>query len=506
MPHVPHTSSSAVAGIADMPGPAQIKRGGRLFTAILLVLTGCVIVTGCLGAITFPGSGGQTHRAENEGKLSVYFLDVGQGDSTLFVYEGKTILIDAGEADMGDRVISDLRSWNVTQIDLLVATHPHSDHIGGMQKVLAAFPVKKVLDTGLPHPSPTYEHLLDAIEQEHIPYQVAEQGQVIAVDPAIRVFVLSPPKERTGYDPNDNSVVLRISYGTIDFLMAGDLDNAGEDTLIKTGYPLDAEILKVGHHGSSSSTSSSFLARVHPETAIISVGADNPYGHPHAETLDHLKQSGVMVYRTDLNGTILIRSDGMSYSVKTGTNAPGIAPIPVSSTPTRTTLPQEAIVPLPSFTLPPLAANWTIPSLPPVPSIGDTSGVNSLSSFADNWTIPSLPPAPQIGNATGVYISSAQFDAPGDDRQNLNGEWVRLTNRGHDLVLIAGWTLSDSTGSKPYVFPAYILNPDSSVTVYTGWGTMNDTALFMGRDEPLWGNTGDKAILKDGSGHIIDQR
>jgi competence protein ComEC len=503
-----HTSSSAVVGITDMSGLGQNKTAVRLFTIIFLVLAGCVIGTGCLGAITFPGLDRQNHLAENDGKLSVYFLDVGQGDSTLFVYEGKTILIDAGETDMGDRVVSDLQSRNVTQIDLLVATHPHSDHIGGMQKVLAEFTVKKVLDAGVPHPSPIYEHFLDTIEQKHIPYQVAEQGQVIEVDPAIRVFVLSPLKVRTGDDPNDNSVVLRISYGAIGFLMTGDLDNTGEDALLKTGYPLDAEILKVGHHGSLSSTSPSFLARVHPETAIISVGADNPYCHPHAETLDLLKESGVTVYRTDLNGTILVRTDGMSYAVKTRTDMSGMGPtafgpVLVFTVPT---LPEGTVVPLPSFTLPPFAMNWTNPSLPPVPPIGNSSGVNALSPFADNWTIASLPPAPRIGNASGVYISSTQFDAPGDDRQNLNEEWVRLTNRGDGLVLLAGWTLSDSTGSNPYVFPAYILMPGSSVTVYSGCGTINDTALFMCRDEPLWGNTGGPAILKDGSGHIIDQR
>ncbi len=126
----------------------------------------------------------------------MYFLDVGQGDSTLFVVDGKTILIDAGEVDMGDRVVSDLRTLGVTRIDLLVATHPHSDHIGGMQKVLAAFPVGQVLDSGLPHPSPIYEHFLETIDRKNIPYRVAEQGQTIDVDPALRIFVLSPPAQR----------------------------------------------------------------------------------------------------------------------------------------------------------------------------------------------------------------------------------------------------------------------------------------------------------------------
>ncbi len=492
MPHSRHTSSSAVHGIADMAGPQQKKVVIWLSAAIFLVLAGCAIVAGCLGAITFPGSNGEAHLAENEGKLLVYFFDVGQGDSTLFMYAGKTILIDAGEPDMGDRVVRDLLSCNVTRIDLLVATHPHSDHIGGMQKVIAAFPIGRVLDTGLPHPSSTYEYFLDTIEREYIPYQIAEQGQIIDVDPGLRVFVLSPPGERQGDDPNENSVVLRISYGTIDFLMTGDLDNTGEDALLRTGYPLDTEILKVGHHGSSFSTSQAFLARAHPETAIISVGEDNPYGHPHTETIDLLEHNGVTVYRTDLNGTILVRSDGMFYSVNTETNLS--VTVSASQSSLLQTSPTGSPAPAPAFPLPalPIDLYTSLPSL-------------TISPFEENWTIPSLPPVPQIGNASGIYISGTQFDAPGDDRQNLNGEWVRLKNHGEGWVLLAGWTISDSTGSNPYVFPAFVLMPGSSVTVYTGQGTMNATALFMGREAPLWGNTGDEAILKDGNGNIIDQ-
>ncbi len=157
--------------------------------AIFFILVSCVIATGCLENVIIPvfTNAGHTHLADNEGNLSVYFLDVGQGDSTLFVVDGKTILIDAGETDMGDRVVSDLRKLGVTKIDLLVATHPHSDHIGGMQTVLAAFPVGQVLDAGLPYPSSIYEHFLETIDRKNIPYQVAEQGQTIDVDPALRV-------------------------------------------------------------------------------------------------------------------------------------------------------------------------------------------------------------------------------------------------------------------------------------------------------------------------------
>jgi competence protein ComEC len=488
---------SAVQRAVDMdkPGQKPSRADRTVSAAIFIVLVSCIITAGCLDNFTVPDFryNRSTHLADNEGKLSVYFLDVGQGDSTLVVFNEKTILIDAGESEMGDRVVSDLTTLGVTRIDLLVATHPHSDHIGGMQKVLAAFPVGLVLDTGLPHTSSTYEHFLETIDQKNIPYRVAEQGQTIEVDPALRIFVLSPPKERSGDDPNTNSVVLRLSYGTIDFLLAGDIGGESEDALAGSGYPLDAEILKVGHHGSYSSTSPTFLARVRPETAIIPVGKDNPYGHPHQQTLDLLKDYGVTVYRTDRDGTVVVRSDGISYSVKTETNDQSIWAV---TTPNFKTLTEGMTTPSPVFTLPTQPVNVSIP----LPSF-------TLPEDSANLTIPiPLLPIPQIGNASSVYISALQFDAPGDDRQNLNQEWVRLTNRGDGPVLLAGWTLSDMTGSHPYVFPAFVLMPDSSVTVCSGSGRMNDTALFMGLDAPIWGNSGDVATLKDGGGTIIDQR
>jgi len=474
-----------------MDTPAQKpSRPGRSLApaAIIIVLISCIITAGCLDNFTIPdfSTNRSTHLADNDGKLSVYFLDVGQGDSTLVLFSNKSILIDAGEAEMGDRVVGDLKALGVRRIDLLVATHPHSDHIGGMQKVLAAFPVGQVLDSGLPHTSSTYEHFLETIEQKNIPYRVAEQGQTIDIDPALMIFVLSPPKQHYGDDPNTNSVVLRISYGTFAFLMAGDMGGESENALVRSGYPLNARILKVGHHGSYSSTSSSFLSRVQPETAIIMVGKDNPYSHPHKQTLDLLKDYGVTVYRTDLDGTIVIRSDGMSYSVKTETNDKGIWTVTTTRAGNLTTvIPNTS----PSFTVP------SVRAATPVPNTSFTQRGNPV-----NFTLP------QIGNASSVYISAVQFDAPGDDRQNLNAEWVRLTNRGDGLVLLAGWTLSDKTGSRPYVFPAFVLMPKSSVTIYSGSGKMDDTSLFMGLDTPIWSNTGDVATLKDGSGTIIDQR
>jgi competence protein ComEC len=446
--------------------------------SIIFLLLSCIAVTGCLNDLGIQGLDlqGPSLQAENDGKLSAYFLDVGQGDSSLIIFGDKTILIDAGEIDMGDRVVDDLKALGVTRIDLLVATHPHSDHIGGMQKVLDHFPVGQVLDSGMPHGSILYERFLDTIDKKNIPYKVAVQGDTIDLDPALRIVVLSPPEKRFGDDLNTNSIILRISYGTINFLFTGDAGSEAETALVKSGYALDSRILKVGHHGSLHSSSPAFIARVHPETAIISLGEDNPYGHPHQQAVASLAGAGATIYRTDRDGTILIRSDGISYAVKTEKGDGGL--VPAATTRPQVTGPPSVIVP-------------PLPTLPAVVNISVPQ--------------PSIA-APQIGNADAVMFSATQFNAPGDDRLNVNGEWVRLTNRGDDTVLIAGWTLSDNSRSILYTFPAVYLVPGETVTIFSGTGMLNNTALFMGKTEPVWGNSGDIAILKDGSGKIIDQR
>jgi len=488
--------------------PSAAYRAGAVACIVVLVLSS-LAAAGCTG---IPGtSSGTTHQAANDGRLSVYFLDVGQGDSELLRFGDKTILIDAGETDQGDRVVADLRKAGVSRIDLLVATHPHSDHIGGMQAVLYAFPVGQVLDSALPSTSPIYQQFLRTVDQKGITYTVAEQGQTIDVDPSLRILVLSPPEKRFGDDPNTNSIVLRVSYGSVNFLFTGDMGGEAEDALLTSGYPLDAQILKVGHHGSEYSSSEAFLARVHPEAGVIEVGKDNPYGHPHQPTLRNLANAGVTVYRTDLDGTVLVRSDGNAYSVVTENNggniwvpagATTLAPVTGTEV-TRETIPTVPPLPVPS----PLPTAPSLPTVPAMPAVPSLPTVPPLPAIPSNISVPSvtLPPV-QLGNASSVYISAIQFNAPGDDRQNLDGEWVRLGNRGEGPVLIAGWTLSDRTGSHPYVFPAVVLLPGSSVTVFTGSGTMNDTALYMGETVPVWGNSGDEAILRDGAGVVIDRK
>jgi competence protein ComEC len=460
---------------------------------VIVLVTFCVLGAGCLQAFSIPflTNTSQPHYGENNGDLSIYFFDVGQGDSSLLTFNNKTILIDAGDVDMGDRVVANLHAVNVTHIDLLVATHPHADHIGGMQKVLDNFPVGQVLDSGIPHPSPVYENFLSTVERKHIPYRVASQGQTIDLDPRLRILVLSPPEKRIGDDLNANSIVLRISYGTINFLFNGDASADTEDALIRSGYPLDAEILKVGHHGSQYSSSPAFIDRVHPEIAVISVGKDNSYGHPNKQTLDTLAGDGAIVYRTDRDGTIRVRSDGASYSVKTNPLPGDYGSALVTSAKSLLQFPDLRNATLDDVTLPEITGkiNLTFPVVP------------------DNVTLPAIAVSlPQIGNASSVHITATHFNAPGDDLTNLNGEWVQVTNEGTRPVLLAGWTLSDRNGTFSYTFPAFVAMPGSPITIYTGSGRMNDTALFMGRNSPVWGNTGDSATLKDGNGKIVDTR
>jgi competence protein ComEC len=463
----------------------------RTFLSACAVL---ILITGLLsaGCIELPGGRpGTSLRANTTGDLRMYVLDVGQGDSSVILFKDKVILIDSGEADQGDRVVSDLQKLGVTRIDLLVATHPHSDHIGGMQKVLAQFPVGKVLDSGLPSTSSLYEQFLATVDERNIPYTVAVQGETLDLDPSLNILVLSPPREPIGGDLNTNSIAFRITYGTVSFLYTGDATTAAEDAMLQSGYPLDAQVLKVGHHGSSGSSSAAFLSRADPEVAVISVGEGNDYGHPHRETLDRLKSAGTLVLRTDLDGTILIESNGTTFSVVTEKEGGtiwthGAAPtIPGMTMPTVSPVVTGATMQPVTFSLP-----VTLPAIPsdvtvPVPS----------------FSIPAL----QIGNASDISISAVQFNAPGDDTKNLNGEWVRLANHGDDAVLLTSWTLTDRNGTEPYRFPAFLLLPGNSVTIYTGSGEMNDTSLYMGMTVPLWGNGGDEATLRDGSGNIIDR-
>lgn len=248
--------------------------------------------------------------------MTVHFIDVGQGDSILVMYDNKSMLIDGGRPDAGPSLSTYLKKEGVGTVDVMVSTHPHADHIGGLLTVLREFPVKKVVDSGQPHSSRTYEQYLTLIDEKNIPYSVAARGQYINLSPDITIRVLSPPASGLAGDLNQNSIVLKIGYGNVSFLLMGDAGFAAERNLMATDQSLNSTVLKVGHHGTKYATSRVFLHEVKPEVSVIEVGS-NKYGHPAPELLNRLKDVGSKVYRTDVDGNIVISTDGKTYSVST---------------------------------------------------------------------------------------------------------------------------------------------------------------------------------------------
>ncbi|MFZ2497407.1 lamin tail domain-containing protein [Methanosarcina sp.] len=298
--------------------------------SLILITAGCTDSTDTPSKTTPEKSTPTT--AKNAGtpsgqNLTVNFLDVGQGDSVLLEFNGKAMLIDAG--DQGEVVSDYLKNQAISTLDYAVATHPHSDHIGGMADVLNNFKVEHFVDSGYPHTTQTYENMLTTIDQKNIPFEVAQAGQTIDFDPAIDIEVLNPGKTYSD-DLNENSVVLKVTYGETSFLLMGDAGLEAENDIMKAGYDVDTDILKVGHHASRSGSGTSFISAVSPSVSIIEVGTGNDYGHPHAEILKRLQKAS-KVYRTDMDGTISVTTDGSTYDVTTQKARP------VSSTAYRST-------------------------------------------------------------------------------------------------------------------------------------------------------------------------
>ena len=247
--------------------------------------------------------------------LRVHFIDVGQGDSILIQtpHNRENILIDGGSREAGQLVADYLKNHGVEKINLLIATHPHEDHIGGLVLLLKTFPVEKIIDSGKKHSSNTYKNYLRTILNQKIPLEIAND-QKFTWEDGLELSILGPIKK--DYEEiNNYSVVAKLVYGQVSFLFTGDMEKQAERDILDKD--LGSTILKVGHHGSRSSTSAHFLRKVNPEAAVISLGVNNDYGHPHEITLKKLEKAKVKVYRTDLQGTIQVITDGKQYQIKT---------------------------------------------------------------------------------------------------------------------------------------------------------------------------------------------
>ncbi len=276
----------------------------RILWLLLLTLT------------SFSTGAAQTAQSAGVGSLRVVFLDVRQGDSALLQdVNGFTVLIDGGDTDAGPIVMDYLRENGISQIDVMVATHPDSDHIGGLIDVLAApdITVGEIIYNGYPGTSGEWNNFLAAANDDGLAL-IPAQSPVTYTWGEMTAQVLNPTSGLGTPDTNDASVVLRVDHGEVNFLFTGDISDAAEADLLAGEIPVAAEVLKVAHHGSTSSSSSAFLNAVGALDSIISVGP-NTYKHPSPDTLERLKLAGSVIWRTDWNGHVTVVSDGADYSV-----------------------------------------------------------------------------------------------------------------------------------------------------------------------------------------------
>lgn len=251
-----------------------------------------------------------------DGDLSVHFINVGQGDCSLIISDGQTALIDAGEAEYGDTVVSYLNSQGIKKLDYVIVTHPHSDHMGGIATVLESFDVGKVIvpkvSDEMTPTTKTYKVFLQTVQNEGLKLTQAKVGDVYNLGEA-SLELLAPNSDYK--DLNNYSIVSLLTYGENKFLFMGDAESKSEKEMLEKNLLTKVDVLKVGHHGSSTSSKKKFLEVVSPGYAVILCG-DNSYNHPHEDTVDNLLEYTDNIYRTDQQGTVVFTSDGKKLSVK----------------------------------------------------------------------------------------------------------------------------------------------------------------------------------------------
>jgi len=390
-----------------------------------------------------------------QGELKVHFIDVGQGDAILIDLQDIEVLIDGG--DRGSGVVSYLKSYVDGALEVMIATHPHADHIGGLIDVLSSYQVQEIWHNGDTSTSKTYTDFMSAVKAENAQVFQAVRGDTIEVDGLI-LKVLHPVN--LSDTTNNNSIVLYLAHGQIDFLFTGDAEKEAEGAMLaKSDMAVpDVEILKIGHHGSKTASSSDFLAITTPEVAIYMAGEGNRYGHPHEETISSLGNIGAEIYGTDVHGSIVITSDGEQYALQLGKQAP---PVTVAKEPSAP--PEESEQPTPS-------------------------------------------PTPEPPRVVNVQITRIFYD--GLVPRVESDEYVEITNLGTEPVDLADWVLKDiSEGYPTFTFPSYILQPGKTVRVYTNEIHPEYGGFSFGSGKAVWNNTDpDTAALYNAQGEEVSRR
>ena len=299
------------------------KQSKFIKSIIGLIVAACIVGGGYLGSevlqnqentVTAEKTVNNSIPLEADDQLQIYFFDVGQADSILLISDGETMLIDAGNNEDGDMLVEKIKGLGITTLNYVIGTHPHEDHIGGLDDIIENFEIENVYMPKIQTNTKTFEDVLDALQEKNLSVTAPEVGSTFVVGKAsCEVMQCGQGTVEEKNNLNLSSIVIRTTFGEQSFLFMGDSETENEEART---WP-QTNVLKVAHHGSDTSSSESFLEQIKPQIAMISVGEGNSYGHPAQVTLNKLSNIDCRVYRTDEMGTILLRSDGIENKITT---------------------------------------------------------------------------------------------------------------------------------------------------------------------------------------------
>lgn len=383
---------------------------------------------------------------EISGQLKVHFIDVGQADSILIQEaNGKSMLIDAGNNEDADFVVNYIKEQGVDSLEYIIGTHPHEDHIGGLDAVIDNFNIGKIIMPKVSNNTKSFEDVLMAVNRKNlkitspVPEQDYELGDA--------TFTILGPNSDAYDSLNNYSVVIRLEFWETSFVFTGDAETESENEMLSKGYNLKADVLKVGHHGSITSSSMAFIKAIAPKYSIISVSKDNSYGHPDSIILNRLKTMNVEVLRTDELGTIIFTSNGtnLNYETNKNTNKNNIE-------------------------------NST-----------QSDGITETTSSSDTTTSP--------GNSSSDSVMIENIDPV--------NEIVIIKNHSNTDIDMTGWKLISVKGNQVYNFPNnFILKAGASITIASG----NSEGDLKWTNSNIWNNNGDPGELYDNKGNLVSSK
>lgn len=295
------------------------RRKRKKNTKVQLLTAVIVVILGVLSSFLDEGFISEnflTVREDTEGLLNIYYLDVGQGDATYINIGNFDILIDAGSKSEKEKLIQQLEELNIDDFEMVIATHPHEDHIGGMEAVFERYNVKEFYMPKVTHTSKVFENMITAVDNEGIKVKIIKDGVTFDLGNGAYIDVYSPMYESYN-NLNDYSPIMKLTFGENVFMFTGDAEAPVElEVVEKYGGYLKSDVLRFGHHGSSTSSTEEFIQAVNPKYGVISTGTNNMYGHPHREVLSLISEYGIETYRTDIDGQVVFISDGKTITVQ----------------------------------------------------------------------------------------------------------------------------------------------------------------------------------------------